>query len=91
MDTTTKLGRHLGTQPFLELLGAEGRSMKWLSKRLGVKYSHLINVSKGRVPPPPELRKRLVDYFQLPEEKLFTKKALAAKYFPRTSPYGDVK
>lgn len=84
-------GRQLGLQPFVELLHAEKHSTRWLSHALDVNYSHLVNVASGRVPPPPELRKRLVDYFKLPEDKLFTKEALVAKYFPRTSPYGDVK
>ena len=81
-----KSGRRFGVQPFVELLLEDERSVRWLCRKYGINYSHLTNVGRGRIAPSPELRERLVNYFKLPEEKLFTPEALAAKYIPRKPP-----
>lgn len=75
--------RSLGRQPFLRVIKAEGRTYAGVARRIGITYPHLINAGCGRVAPAPELRERLSEFLDLPEEKLFTPAALRARYVRR--------
>ncbi len=77
---TTGRRECFGPQPFVELIRTDGRNIKWVAQKLGVRYSHVINAGQGIIAPSPELRKRLSDFLKVPEEKLFTKEALEAKF-----------
>jgi hypothetical protein len=72
-----------GDQPFLKVIKERGHSYVWVTRQTGLHYTHFINVGQGRVPPSPEFRERLSKFLGLPQKRLFTAKALAAKYRPQ--------
>jgi transcriptional regulator with XRE-family HTH domain len=77
-----------GKQPFVDIIKKRGHSCVSVARQTGLHWGHLVGVGHGDTPPSPDVRERLSAFLGMPETKLFTARALAAKY--RVSPQSHV-
>lgn len=77
----------LGHQPLRAVMKEQRWHVSTLSEELGVSYSHLFNVMRGKTPPSPYLRRRLPEVLGVPLADLFTAAALASRYRPVLQEY----
>lgn len=73
---------HENADPVWEVLIEQGRSLKWLARKMGYSHGYIRNVKAGFEPPSPAFRHRAARAFNLPESILFLRREPAEVAWP---------
>jgi transcriptional regulator with XRE-family HTH domain len=67
----------MNKHPIWRILKEQGRSQKWLAKRIGRSHSHVRHCSIGQRNPGQEFRQRCADVLGIPVDMLFVGREMA--------------